>query len=95
TGWVNPDVIGIDLGITILGAENARTQNVWRWFMRNTEITKAMDLIGLRQYTGKSKSAPSSINTVSAVGLIQYRNTVASGLLSHSPQPLEAVKEIG
>jgi len=50
TGWVNPDVIGIDLGITILAAENARTGNVWRWFMRNLEISKAMDLIGLRKY---------------------------------------------
>jgi hypothetical protein len=48
TGWVNPDVIGIDLGITILGAENARTEKVWRWFMRNPEIMKALELIGLR-----------------------------------------------
>jgi hypothetical protein len=32
-----------------LGADNARTENVWRWFMRNPEITKAMELIGLRQ----------------------------------------------
>ena len=50
TGWINSDVIGIDLGITILGIENARTGNVWRWFMRNPEIAKAMDLIGMRTY---------------------------------------------
>jgi hypothetical protein len=56
TGWVNPDVIGIDLGITILGAENARTANVWRWFMRNPEIIKAMDLVGLRKVAMKSAS---------------------------------------
>lgn len=30
TGWVNPDVIGIDLGITLLMAENLRTGLVWR-----------------------------------------------------------------
>ncbi|HVF86788.1 MAG TPA: glucoamylase family protein, partial [Pyrinomonadaceae bacterium] len=48
-GWVNPDVIGIDVGITILSAENLRTGNVWRWFMRNPEIPRAMDLVGLRQ----------------------------------------------
>ncbi|MGE3311041.1 MAG: glucoamylase family protein, partial [Limisphaerales bacterium] len=30
TGWVNPDVIGIDVGITMLMAENARTGLVWR-----------------------------------------------------------------
>lgn len=29
TGWVNPDVIGIDLGITLLMAENLRTGFVW------------------------------------------------------------------
>jgi len=27
--WYNPDVIGIDLGITLLMAENARTGFVW------------------------------------------------------------------
>jgi hypothetical protein len=46
-GWTNPDVIGIDLGITLLSAENARTGRVWTWFMRNPEIRKAMDLAGL------------------------------------------------
>ena len=50
TGWVNRDVIGIDLGITLLSAENARSENIWRWFMRNPEIPGAMELIGLRKY---------------------------------------------
>ena len=50
-GWVNRDVIGIDLGITLLGAENARTGNVWRWFMRNPEIPKAMELVDLQKYS--------------------------------------------
>ncbi len=50
TGWVNRDVIGIDLGITLLSAENARTGNVWRWFMKNSEVSKAMDLVGLVRY---------------------------------------------
>jgi hypothetical protein len=47
TGWINPDVIGIDVGITLLSAENLRTSNVWRWFMRNTEIGRAMNSVGL------------------------------------------------
>jgi len=42
TGWVNPDVIGIDVGITLLSAENLRTGRVWDWFMRNEEIVSAM-----------------------------------------------------
>lgn len=46
-GWVNPDVIGIDIGITLLSAENLRSQFIWRWFMRNREITLAMDRVKL------------------------------------------------
>lgn len=49
TGWVDRDVIGINLGITLLSAENARTGNVWHWFMKNREIPRAMELIGLRR----------------------------------------------
>ena len=41
-GWVNPDVIGIDLGITLLSAENLRTGRVWTWFMQNPEITSTL-----------------------------------------------------
>ena len=48
TGWVGPDVIGIDIGITLLSAENYRTGNIWNWFMKNTEIKNAMRLVGLK-----------------------------------------------
>ncbi|HET7217388.1 MAG TPA: glucoamylase family protein [Vicinamibacterales bacterium] len=41
-GWTNPDVIGIDLGITLLSAENLRTGAVWNWFMQNPEVTGAL-----------------------------------------------------
>jgi hypothetical protein len=50
TGWVGPDVIGIDVGILLLSAENLRTGNVWRWFMRNREVLQAMRLAGLERY---------------------------------------------
>jgi hypothetical protein len=43
TGWVNPDVIGIDVGITLLSAENLRSGRVWEWFMRNPEIRTALE----------------------------------------------------
>ena len=56
TGWVGPDVIGIDVGILLLSAENLRTGNVWRWFMRNSEILQAMRLAGLERY----RTVPSS-----------------------------------
>jgi hypothetical protein len=53
TGWVNRDVIGIDLGITVLSAENARTGHVWRWFMRNLEIPRAMRKVGLLKHSAR------------------------------------------
>jgi len=46
-GWVNPDVIGIDVGIMLLSAENLRSGNVWRWFMLNPEPGKALRLAGI------------------------------------------------
>jgi hypothetical protein len=49
TGWVDPDVIGIDVGITLLSAENLRSGKNWYWFMLNPEIRRAMDLVGLRK----------------------------------------------
>lgn len=55
-GWINSDVIGIDVGITILSAENLRTGNVWRWFMRNPEIPRALDLVGLRRQSAARPS---------------------------------------
>lgn len=50
TGWVDSDVIGINVGIVLLSAENLRTGSVWRWFMRNREIPQAMQEIGLLKY---------------------------------------------
>jgi hypothetical protein len=46
TGWASKDVIGIDVGISMLMAENARSQFVWNTFMRNPETTLAMDRVG-------------------------------------------------
>ncbi len=41
-GWVNPDVIGIDQGITLLSAENLRSGKIWFWFMSNPDLQYAM-----------------------------------------------------
>jgi len=46
TGWIGPDVLGIDAGITLLSAENLRGGGVWQWFMRNPEIRNALKLAG-------------------------------------------------
>jgi hypothetical protein len=50
TGWVDSDVIGINVGIILLSAENMRTGDVWRRFMRNREIPRAMQLVGLVRF---------------------------------------------
>lgn len=44
TGWMDADVIGIDTGITLLSAENLYDGGVWRWFMRNSAIQRALTL---------------------------------------------------
>jgi hypothetical protein len=60
-GWVNPDVIGIDQGIMLLSAENARTGAVWRWFMKNPEIPLALRRVGLvKAGTATERTAPRS-----------------------------------
>jgi hypothetical protein len=46
--WVNHDVVGIDVGITLLSIENLLTGNVWRFFMRNPYIQSAMEKVGFR-----------------------------------------------
>lgn len=47
TGWTDRYVIGIDVGIALLSAENLRTGKVWQWFMSNAEPQHALDLVGL------------------------------------------------
>jgi hypothetical protein len=51
TKWTNPDVIGIDVGITLLSAENLRSGRVWEWFMANSEVAQALQLAGVVPHT--------------------------------------------
>lgn len=48
TNWVANDVIGIDVGITMLMIENQRSGFVWRQFMANPEVNRAMLTAGFR-----------------------------------------------
>lgn len=48
TGWYDADVIGIDLGITMLMAENKRSQLVWNTFMANPETQAAFQAVNLK-----------------------------------------------
>ena len=48
TNWYDPDVIGIDLGITMLMAENQRSGFIWETFMKNREAQEAMQKVGFK-----------------------------------------------
>lgn len=48
-GWTNRDVLGLDVGITLVMAENYRTGFVWKWFAKNPEVSKAMALAGFQR----------------------------------------------
>jgi hypothetical protein len=44
--WYDPDVLGIDLGISVLMAENLRTGFLWTTFARNPEVGIAFQRAG-------------------------------------------------
>ena len=48
TNWYDPDVIGIDAGITMLMAENQRGGFVWNTFMTSPEAQSAVAAVGLK-----------------------------------------------
>lgn len=50
TDWYDTDVVGIDTGITMLMAENARSGFVWDTFMKNPEAKRGMDAAGFKAY---------------------------------------------
>ena len=47
--WYDTDVVGIDTGITMLMAENARTGFVWETFMKNPEAQRGMERAGFKK----------------------------------------------
>ena len=47
-GWVSPDVIGIDVGITLLMLENNRDGIVWRTSMKDPDLRRALDAVDFR-----------------------------------------------
>jgi hypothetical protein len=57
TNWYDSDVIGIDTGITMLMAENARTGFVWNTFMKNPEAQRGMQRAGFKSYQPSNAAA--------------------------------------
>jgi hypothetical protein len=67
--WYDSDVVGIDSGITMVMAENARTGFVWKTFMKNPEAQRGMDRAGFKSYqasTTEEAGAPSASGPTSA-----------------------------
>jgi len=48
SGWFNPDVLGIDIGPTVLMAENCRSGSVWKMFMSCPEAATALKAAAFR-----------------------------------------------
>ena len=48
--WYDTDTIGIDVGISMVMAENVRTGFVWNTFMKNQEAGRGMERAGFKKY---------------------------------------------
>ncbi|QDU70688.1 glucoamylase family protein [Mucisphaera calidilacus] len=62
TDWYNQQVIGIDVGITLLMAENHRSGLVWKVFGKNPEVQRAMKLAGFRPLTDAEREHTSTVS---------------------------------
>jgi hypothetical protein len=47
--WIDPDVIGIDLGMALLAIENARTGLIWRLIRSHPSTKRAFEVAGMRR----------------------------------------------
>ena len=59
TNWYDADVLGIDLGITMLMAENYRTGFVWEQFMKNEDAKRGMARAGFHPENSHASASSS------------------------------------
>ncbi len=81
TGWVARDVIGIDVGIMLLMAENLRTGMVWNHFMRAPEVRRGMALAGFKASAGDPRLV------VSAAAARVPQKAPSEEWVAHVPTP--------
>ena len=91
--WVNPDVIGIDLGISVTQAENLRTGLITRLFMQSPEAKLALAKAGFlstarklehdqqTQVLARATAAWRSLQTQPAEAGLQLTALIAAQLL--------------
>ena len=58
TGWASAEVNGINVGITLIMAENLRTGLVWRAFMLAPEVQRGMELAGFSDAATDAPALP-------------------------------------
>jgi hypothetical protein len=68
TGWYNPDVIGIDVGATVVMAENLRSGFVWKTFMSAPEAREALRVAGFKSESAQEAGPPTSALRASLPG---------------------------
>jgi len=62
--WYDTDIVGIDTGITMIMAENARSGYIWKVFMENPEAQRGMERAGFKSYQ-PAPITPSVLTSVS------------------------------
>ena len=85
--WFDNDVVGIDVGISLLSAENLLTGNVWRWFMANEPVSRAMDLIGFSAPPAPQPAAPEPVTPRRSVPRRRTPPKRASALAAKTQSP--------
>jgi hypothetical protein len=66
TNWYDSDIVGIDSGISMVMAENARTAFVWDTFMKNPEAQRGMERADFKAY--KPASPQETVEMHSSAG---------------------------
>ena len=67
SGWANPDVLGIDVGPTVLMAENCRSAFVWKTFMSCPEAQASLKAAGFRPVAATDDVPTSSLTAAPAI----------------------------
>ena len=82
TGWVNQDVIGIDVGISLVQAENLRTGLINRLFMQSPEARLSLSKAGFLRYSREPDSTQQArlLSAARAAWLTLQSQPAAPGL---------------
>jgi hypothetical protein len=66
TNWYNGDVLGIDVGISVVMAENCRSGFVWKTFMSSEEAQGALKAAGFRRLSEQDAASLATTSVFSA-----------------------------